>query len=142
MSTDQIRALAGGVDLRERIAVSNTVVASPALAAETVIAQVQPSGLAFVMSGILLIADADYTVGTSGTAVTFRIRQTGVAGALVKSTGAITGGITAGNLEATDLLAFDTTPTSPPSLYVLTMQVTAGAAASTVSATTLAAITI
>ena len=130
------------VDLSARFIASTTVVASPALAAETIIASVTlPSGLS-INSGVWLQGWAAYTVGTSGTAVTFRLRQTSVAGTLVASSGALTGSQHgAGILSADDINGFDTAP-ADAQIYKLTMQVTAGAAASTVSAVFLAAIAV
>lgn len=130
------------VDLSARFIASTTVVASPALAAETIIASVTlPSGLT-INSGVWLQGWAAYTVGTSGTAVTFRLRQTQVAGTLIASSGALTGSQHgAGILSADDINGFDTAP-ADAQVYKLTMQVTAGAAASTVSAVFLAAIAV
>jgi hypothetical protein len=83
---------------------------------------------------------AAYTVGTSGTAVRLRIRQTNVSGTVKADTGALTGSQHgAGILSADDVNGFDTAPVNT---YVLTMQVTSGAAASTVSALVLAVVLI
>lgn len=130
-------------DLSVRFPVSTTIVASPALAAETIIANltIPQFGDVAIMSGILLQGWAAYTVGTSGTAVTFRIRQTNVSGTVVVSTGALTGSQHgAGILSADDITGYDATP--GVGVYCLTMQVTAGAATSTVSAVSLAATVI
>jgi|SRR5690348_4904538 len=120
------------LDLTKRIQTYKTVDASPALAAETIIATLTLTGFAdtAVLSGVLLNAWAAYTVGTSGTAVTLRIRQTNVSGTVVASTGAMTK--TAASLYADDVNGFDAG--AGVAVYVFTMQVTAGAAASTVSA--------
>lgn len=130
------------MDLSKRVQVYSTVDASPALAAETVIATLTLAGFAdtAIVSGALLFGWAAYTVGTSGTAVRFRIRQTSVAGTVKGDTGALTGSQHgAGILSDDNVSAFDTAPVA---VYVLTMQVTAGAAASTVSSLVLAAILI
>ena len=130
-------------DQSPRIATSVTVVASPAAAAETIIASVSLASLLDmpVASGILLFGWAAYTVGTSGTAVQLRIRQTSVGGALV--TGADTGAVTAAatNLREQSCIGYDLAPVAG-GLYKLTMQVTSGAAASTVSAVTFTAIAV
>ena len=120
------------LDLTKRVQVYKTVDASPALAAETVIGTLTLTGFAdtAVLSGVLLNAWAAYTVGTSGTAVTFRIRQTNGSGTVVATTGALTK--TAANLYADDVNGFDSG--AGVAAYAFTMQVTAGAAASTVSA--------
>src|SRR5690348_10009976 len=119
------------LDLTKRVQVYKTVDASPAAAAETVIATLTLTGFAdtAVVSGVLLNAWAAYTVGTNGTAVTFKIRQTGVAGTTIASTGALTK--TAASLYADDVNGFDAG--AGVGVYVLTMQVTSGSAASTVS---------
>lgn len=140
MPADKIAASAVGIDLSGRFFFTTTVAASPALAAETTIASLTVSSNAAITSGIWLAGWAAYTVGTSGTAVTFRIRQTGLAGTVVVSSGALTGSQHgAGILSADDINGVDTAGTLPNQVYVLTMQVTAGAAASTVSAVSLTA---
>lgn len=127
-------------DLTGRFPYTTTVVASPALAAETIIGQlaIPAFGDTTVQTAIILTGWAAYTVGTSGTAVTLRLRQTNVTGTIVATTGALTK--TAASLYADDVNGVDATP--GVGTYVLTMQVTAGAAASTVSAVLLEAIVI
>jgi hypothetical protein len=130
------------MDLSKRVQVYSTVDASPAAAAETVIATLTIAGFAdtAIISGALLMGWAAYTVGTSGTAVRLRIRQTNVSGTVKADTGALTGSqLGAGILSADDVNGFDTAPVNT---YVLTMQVTSGAAASTVSALVLAVVLI
>lgn len=137
--TQPLRMDGQQVDLTSRIVISTTVVASPALAAETIIAQVTlPSSFRSAES-VDLSGWAAFTVGTSGTAITMRLRETNVSGTVVATTGALTGGVAAGNLVAQDVEGVDATSVS---IYVLTLQVTAGAGASTVSAVKLRAITI
>ena len=119
--------------------VSSVVVASPALAAETIIAQVTLGSVADPTSSVILNGWAAYTVGTSGTAVRFRIRRGGLTGTLVVDTGALTQTRTAGNLCADDVNGSDTPGEQASLVYALTMQVTAGAAQSTVSAVYLSA---
>ena len=131
-------------DLSQRLQATTTVVASPAAAAETIIASLTIADDLIIVKGILLSGWAAYTVGTSGTAVQLRIRQTNVSGTIVGNTGALTGSQHgAAILSADDVNGFDLTPvTLPGGIYVLTMQVTAGAAASTVSAVWLAALVL
>jgi hypothetical protein len=134
MPVQPITTSALGLDLSPRIVDSTTIVASPALAAETIIGSLAiPSfgGIA-VTQRIYLAGWAAFTVGTSGTAVNLRIRQTNVTGTVIAATGALTGGIAAGNLLAQDVSGSDASP--GVGTYVLTLQVTAGSAASTVSA--------
>jgi hypothetical protein len=127
-------------DLSKRFPVTTTVGASPALAAETIIGTLTIPAFVDtpIVSGIIVQGWAAYTVGTSGTAVTLRIRQTNVTGTVVASTGALTRAAT--NLAADDVNGFDSG--AGVGTYVLTMQVTAGAAASTVSALYLGAIVV
>ena len=134
------RMLADAIDLKPRVIRSGTVAASPSAAAETTICTLTVDRDLQVSLGIFLVGFAAYTVGTSGTAVNMRIRQTDTSGTVVKATGATTR--SAGNLVSQSVLGFDTAPVLPNQTYVLTMTVTAGAAASTVSAAELVAIVI
>jgi hypothetical protein len=135
-----LRVNVANTDLSARFPVTTTVGASPSAAAETIIGtlNIPNFGDTVVVSGIQLTGWAAYTVGTSGTAVTLRVRQTNVSGTVVVSTGALSK--TAGNLYVDDISGTDAAPGA--AVYVLTMQVTAGAAASTVSALTLQAIVV
>ena len=143
MPADPIRITSSGVDLSDRFAASTTVVASPAAAAETIIASLTLGANLSTKLGVLLTGWAAYTVGTSGSAVTLKVRQTSVSGTTIVSSGALTGSQHgAGILSADDVQGLDTAPVFPGQVYVLTMQVTAGAAASTVSAVFLAAFAI
>jgi hypothetical protein len=137
-----IRYDSQGLDLTKRVQVTTAITGSPALAAETIIATLALTGFTdtAIISGIELSGWAAFTVGTSGTACTMRIRQTNVAGTVIASTGALTGGIAAAALVAQDVEGFDAG--AGVATYVLTLQVTAGAAASTVSATKLRAILV
>ena len=143
MPADPIRITSSGVDLSDRFAASTTVVASPAAAAETIIASLTLGANLSTKLGVLLTGWAAYTVGTNGTAVQLKLRQTNVSGTTVAATGALTGSQHgAAILSADDIQGLDTAPVFPGQVYVLTMQVTAGAAASTVSAVFLAAFAI
>jgi hypothetical protein len=133
---------ADAIDLSPRFVRSAVVVASPAAAAETIIAQTAAIGDVAVIQGVRLSGWAAFTVGTNGTAVRLRLRQTNVAGTVVADTGAITGGIAAANLVAQDVEGFDAAAVSPSQVYVLTLQVTAASAASTVSAVLIAGLII
>jgi hypothetical protein len=134
-----IQVSGAGVDLGPRMGGNNTVVGSPATNAETVVCSVPAISDAVVNSkGVWLNFCVSYTVGTSGTAVQYRVRQGVVAGAgtVVYNSGAITSGITAANLVVESINGFDASPTFPGQAYCLTMTVTGGAATSTVSAAT------
>lgn len=128
-------------DLSARFPSTTVVVASPTAAAETIIATltIPNFGNLAVVSGVQVFGWAAYTVGTSGTAVTLKIRQTSVSGTTVVSTGALTK--TAANLYTDDVQGVDTAPPTG-GVYELTMQVTNGAAASTVSAVYLGAVIV
>lgn len=130
------------IDLSGRVVDTTTVVASPALAAETIIASlaIPNFGGTAIVQKVYLQGWTAFTVGTSGTAVRLRIRQTNVSGTVVADTGALTGGIAAAALVAQDVCGSDATP--GVATYVLTLQVTAGAAASTVSAVQLLALVV
>jgi hypothetical protein len=142
VSPQPITASALGLDLSTRVVTTTAITGSPALAAETIIATLNlPAfGGPTVVTGVDLSGWAAFTVGTSGTACTMRIRQTNVAGTIIATTGALTGGIAAAALVAQDVEGIDAAP--GVGVYVLTLQVTAGAAVSTVSATKLRAIVV
>jgi hypothetical protein len=138
-----IRSDSINFDLTKRFQQTTAITGSPALAAETIIATLTLASFTdiAIVSGVLLQGWAAYTVGTSGTAVTFKIRQTNTSGSTIVSSGALTGSQHgAGILSADDINGFDSG--AGAGVYVLTMQVTAGAAASTVSAVQLSAIII
>lgn len=124
-------------DLSSRLVQTNTVSASPAAGAETIIGTlVIPDfnniPLAF---GVKLEGYCAVTIGTSGVSATLRIRQTNVAGTVIVSSGALT--VVAGNLVAPSVMGSDALP--GVGTYVLTLAIGSGAATSTVSALTLAA---
>ena len=131
-----------GFDLTKRIQVYTTVDASPSAATETVIATLTLASFAdlSVLSGVRVSGWAAFTVGTSGANARLRIRQTNVSGTVVADSGALTGGIAAGNLIAQDVEGFDSG--AGASAYALTLQVGSGAAASTVSKLVLQAVII
>lgn len=122
---------ANSIDLSSRFVSSSTVVASPATSAETIICQVTipDFGSLQLASGVRIHGSCSFTMGTSGTAATLRIRQTNVSGTVVVSTGAVTG--VAGGLYCPDVVYLDPLPSA--AVYCLTLQITAGAGASTVS---------
>src|SRR5205085_9915285 len=122
------------VDLSRRVKHSEAVAGSPADATETIIATFTIADSMPVMAGIQLFGFAAFTVGTSGTACNLRIRQTNAAGTIIAATGAVTAGIAATKLAEMNVAGFDTAAVLPNQVYVLTLTVTNGAAASTVSA--------
>ena len=128
------------VDLSPRFFHTATVAASPTDNTETVIASLTINSNLAVSRGIFLWGFAAYTVGTSGDGVNLKIRQTDASGSTIKATGLVTS--TAANLGSLGINGLDASPTLPNQVYVLTMTVHAGAAASTVSALTLAALVL
>lgn len=137
-----IRADSQTLDLSKRFQVYKTVDASPAAASETVIATLTLAGFADtpVVSGVQVSGWCAFTVGTSGASATLKIRQTNVSGTTIVTSGATTGGISAGNLVIMDVEGFDAG--AGASSYALTLTVGSGAAASTVSGLLLRAIII
>ena len=133
---------AASFDLQPRVPVSTTVVASPAAAAETIIAQIALTGDVAVLRSVIVRGFAAFTVGTNGTAVTLRIRKDNVSGTIVGNSGALTGGIAAANLVVENVVGVDASPSNTGQVYCLTLQVTAGSAASTVSAVELDALVV
>ena len=140
MPTPPITASAIGLDLSPRYKTSVTVAASPAAAAETVIATLTITEQLAVNLGVELTGWAAWTVGTNGVSVNLKLRQTGTSGTTIAATGATTA--TAANLGSGIVQGIDTGPTLPGQVYVLTMTVASGSAASTVSAVYLRALVI
>jgi hypothetical protein len=132
------------VDLSPRVVQTQAITGSPAAAAETIVATLPALGDIAAQLGVWLSGSIAFTVGTSGTAFTLRVRRTNVAGTVVFTTGALTA--TAANLVAPGFNAFDPITvaglTLPGQVYVVTLQVTAGSAASTVSAASVVAVCI
>jgi hypothetical protein len=124
-------------DLSSRFQGTSTVGASPAAGAETIVGTLTLAsfGDIAVVSAIRLHGWAAFTAGTNGVSATLRIRETNVSGAVVASTGAVT--VTAASLYALDVLGADAAP--GVNVYVLTLTVGSGSAASTVSALHLSA---
>lgn len=120
---------------------SNVIIGSPALAAETIIATTGPLGLAVDNAQVVLLAFIDLTIGTSGTALTLRLRRgTTLTGTQVNVGQAMT--VTAGNLVHWSTIDTDQPGIAAGLQYTLTAQVTGGAAASTVSDVSLVAMVL
>lgn len=135
-----IQMSAEGLDLSPRLFRTATVVASPAAAAETIIASLAIADDLALTEGFVLVGYAAYTVGTAGVSVNLRIRRTNVTGTIVKASGAMTR--TAANLAADSIVALDTGGALPNQTYVLTMIVASATAESTVSAVELIALVV
>lgn len=142
MTPDPIRQSGQGLDLSSRIVESTSVVASPSAATETIIAQTAALTEEQIVSGVSLSGWAAFTVGTNGTSVRLRIRQTNASGTTIADTGLVDAGIAAAKLVSLAVQGKDTSPAASAQVYVLTLTVTAGSAASTVSATSLRAIAV
>ncbi len=128
-----------GIDLSPRVVVSTTVVASPAAAAETIIASLTVPDAPTLVAGILLVCQAAFTVGTTGVSARLRVRQTDVAGAVKADSGAVTE--VAANLDELTVVGFDAAPAAGR-IYKGTLTVASGTAPSTVSVVTLLAIAV
>lgn len=134
---------ASHIDLSPRVFSSSVVVASPAAASETIVAQLTCTGDIAIVSGIIVMFWCAFTVGTSGVSVQAKIRRTNVSGSTQADSGAVNEGVTAQTqLGWRYAQAFDTGPTMPGQVYCGTLTVASGAAASTVSAVSLIAIAV
>ena len=140
MPTPPIQYNAGNIDLSPRLVRSSAVAASPSAATETTVCTLTVGNQIAVQAYVLLWCQVALTVGTNGTAVTLKIRQTDTSGSTLFSTGALTA--TAANLITVPGQAVDTGPTVPGQVYVVTLTVTGANAASTVSAAQLFALVV
>lgn len=138
---------ANTLDLGPRVISSSTVVGSPGAATEAIACQIVGIDNQLSVSvGVFLSAVVSFTVGTSGTAVRVRIRQgtTAGAGTVIADTGALTGGVAAAALLSQDIQGFDTAASGGAGVastsYHVSLQVTGGAATSTVSASNIVAL--
>jgi hypothetical protein len=120
------------VDMGPRFFYSAAVAGSPATNAETIICTVTVGADLATSTGALLEGWFSFTDGTSGTAATVKLRQTNVSGSTLAASGAIT--VVATNVYQFDIRAVDAAPVLPGQVYVMTLQITGGAAVSTVSA--------
>src|SRR6266496_6826845 len=89
---------ASHMNLSPRFFNSVVVAASPSAAVETTIATLTLSGDLAIVQAVYLFGWAAFTVGTNGTAVRLRIRQTDTSGTIKADTGAVTGGVAAAGL--------------------------------------------
>lgn len=138
-----IQESAANLDLSPRVFKSTAVAASPADATETTVCTLTCTGDIAVVSGILVIGFAAFTVGTAGVSVNAKIRRTDTSGTTVVATGVTNEGVTAATQLGTRLvLGYDTGPTMPGQVYVLTLTVGSANATSTVSAASLIAVVI
>jgi hypothetical protein len=123
-----------GTDITPRFVQTTTVVASPTDNTETIIASLTLADISSPVLGVEVVAFAAFTIGTSGTAGNLRVRRTNASGTTVCATGLVTAGVWAATqLAELAVMGFDTGPTLPGQVYVATLTITGGAAASTVS---------
>lgn len=143
MATPPKQHDSANLDLSARVRATTTVTGSPAGATETIVATLPALPDLFVTSGVLLVAYAAFTIGTNGVGATFKIRRTDASGTTVVSSGVVNAGaIAATELMSMSAVGFDTGPTLPGQVYVATLTIASGSAASTVSAVSLAAVVV
>lgn len=135
-----IRSSIIGVDLSARFQSTQTVAASPSAGTETTIATLTLTNFGDIalVTGVRLEGWAAFTVGTNGVSANLKIRQTSSSGTTVVASGATT--VTAANLVEMSVKGLDLLP--GVGVYVLTLTVGSGSAASTVSALDLRAVLI
>lgn len=119
---------------------TTAVTGSPAAAAETVVATLALPTNIRADQNVYLLGWMTLTVGTNGTALTVKVRRTTVAGTVVATSGAE--GATAAALVSRSIIAVDAPGLQSGFTYVMTLTVTAGSAASTVSAVGLVAVVV
>jgi hypothetical protein len=139
---DPIQYTARDLDLGPRLFRTLTVAASPAAAAETIVATLTITEDLAVSQGVYLFAQIGFTVGTNGVSARLRIKHTNASGATLGDTGAKTE--TAANLDALSCLGFDASPSSPTTgqVYVATLILASASAASTVGSAALFALVV
>lgn len=116
------------------------VTGSPAAAVETIVATLALPTNIRADQKVYLLGWMSLTVGTNGTALTVKVRQTNVSGTVVATSGAE--GATAAALVSRSIIAVDTPGPQSGFTYVMTLTVTAGSATSTVSAVGLVAVVV
>jgi len=131
---------ASHLDLSPRVFRSNTIAASPPDATATAVATVTCTGDIAAVLGVLVIGWYSITIGTNGVTLASKVTRTNAAGTAIATGGAET--VTATQVYARSIVAFDTGPTMPGQVYTLTVTVGSGSAASTVSAVQLVAVVI
>lgn len=138
MPTEPLRYNSANIDMSTRFAQSSAVAGSPALAAITSVCAVTVPNFAGiqVVSGVQLEGWVAFTVGTSGVTAKLDIRQTGVAGAVIATTGLLT--VVAANLVTFAVQGIDTAPLAA-GVWIMALTIGSGAAVSTVSAAQLSA---
>lgn len=127
-------------DQSPRFAWTKTVVGSPQTNEEATVASLTITEDLAVAVGVEVFAWVAFTVGTSGVSANLKIHQTNSSGTTVVASGATT--VAATNLKALDAMGLDAAPVLPGQVYIATLTIGSGAAASTVSAVYLRALVI
>lgn len=138
---EPLRESAIALDLSPRWVQSSTVVGSPAAAAITSVCSVAMPTVSAValVTGVQLRGFVAFTVGTNGVTAKLDIRQTGVAGAIIATTGLLT--VVAANLVTFSVQGIDTAPLAA-GVWILALTIGSGSAASAVSAAQLEALAV
>jgi len=140
MPPPPIRYDGHSVDLSGRFFNTTTVTGSPAAAAETIIATLTIGESVAVQKAVYLSFVCAFTVGTNGVSTRLRLKQTDTSGTTLYDSGLVTA--TAANLVSMSALGVDTAATLPGQVYVATLIVGSGSAASTVSAVNLIGVVV
>jgi hypothetical protein len=111
---------------------SNAIIASPAAAAETIVATCGPLSLIVDTAQVLLLWFVEFTVGTSGTSAKALLRRGATVSATQINVGALTT-VVAGNLVRFSGFYIDSPASGANLQYSLSLTIGAGAATSTVS---------
>lgn len=136
-----IQESAANLDLSPRFFKSTAVAGSPAAATETIICTVTLGADLAVLSGAMLWGWCAFTMGASGTDATLKLRRTDTSGTTLASTG-VMNAPAAADLLSYAISTFDTGPTMPGQIYVMTLTIANGAATSTVSGASLGVLLI
>jgi hypothetical protein len=140
MPAPPIRFDAAALDLSPRVFHTTTVATSPAAGTIAAIASLTIPGVLALVKAVYLFGQASWTVGTNGVTGLLQIRQTGVSGTVVGTTGAAT--VVATNLVSQSVIGVDTGAVLPGQVYVLALTVGSGSAESTVGFVRLAALVV
>lgn len=138
MPVEPIRGSTLGLDLSPRFAQNSTVVGSPAAGSITSVCAITVPNFAniAVITGVILEGFVALTVGTNAVTCLVQIRQTGTAGAVVATSGALT--CVATNLISVSVQGIDTAPLAA-GVWIIAVTMGSGSATSTVSSTQLLA---
>jgi len=137
---EPIQVSGANVDLSPRYFYTEAITGSPAAATETIVATLAVRGDISVMEGVRLSGYVAFTAGTDGVSAVVRIRQTDASGTIIKASGAVN--VTAAQLYDRAIVGVDEAAALPNQVYVMTLTVASGSAASTVSSVLLDALVV